>query len=250
MTALLLTATIAPPVGTPRHVQFDPQERLAQYEASLRFYLSTTGASWKILFVDNSGYPLDPLRTIASENQKPDRSVYFLSYSSEVPAAWGKGRGEIALIETALDHFRDILAPNEPVWKITGRLKVRNIGRMIATQPESFNVYADLRDAPFIGDTFGGNQWADTRLIAFTPKGYDTYIRQAWPNKHINIERQMFKTLRQHVGPGSGVVPRFRTQPRFSGVSGGTGKNYNSPLEHTKTIVRIFTRALFPRLWI
>lgn len=250
MTALLLTATIAPAADAANHSQFDPAERLAQYEDALRFYLAAEGPAWKILFVDNSGHPLDTLRAVAAERTDPARPVRFLSYRSEVPAAWGKGRGEVGLIETALNHFRDLLDPDEPVWKITGRLKVLNISRLVTTQPAQFRVYADFRDVPLIGDALGGNRWVDTRLIAFTPEGYRDYILQKWPDARFTVEKRMFQTLRPHLGPGSGIVPRFRVQPRVSGTSGGSGRNYNGTISRAKTALRSSMRLIAPGLWI
>ena len=250
MTTLLLTATIAPAADAPLHAQFDAGARLAQYAEALAHCLETPGPGWTILFVDNSGHPLDALKSVAARHARPDRPVHFLGYRSEVPAAWGKSRGEMALIETALAHFSAILPPDAPVWKITGRLKVENLGRMVETQPAGFRVYADFRSVPFVGSRFFGNHWTDTKLIAFTPEGYDALIRQDWPDHVFNVEQLLFDTLRPRLGPGSGIVPRFCTQPVFAGTSGATGRDYAAPRERLKTALRRAGRAAAPWLWI
>lgn len=247
---LLLTATIAPSVDAAKHTQFDPIERLTQYRDALIHYLKAPGPAWRILFVDNSGHPLDALLDAASAHARPDRPVDFHSYISEVPAAWGKGRGEMTLIEQALAHFADLLAYDRPVWKITGRLKVRNIGRMIETQPSRFKVYADFRSVPLVGNRFFGNHCTDTKLIAFTPEGYDAYIRQAWPDHMFVVEQRLFETLQPYLAQTSDIVPRFLTQPHFEGTSGGSGKNYMAPPERLKTGVRMLGRKAAPWLWI
>jgi hypothetical protein len=250
MTALLLTATVAPGADTPKHTQFDPAERLRQYQEALRFYLTAEGPAWTILFAENSGYPLDTLEAIAAAHARPDRPVHFLGYRSEIPSAWGKGRGEVDLIEKALAHFGDILGDHDPVWKITGRLRVGNIGRMVATQPRDFLVYADFRDVPLVGEMLGGNRWTDTRLIAFTPEGYRTYIARDWPSRSFCVEKKLFRALRPHLDRDPRIVPRFRIQPHFIGASGGSGRSYGSALGRAKTGMRAAMRALAPGLWL
>lgn len=250
MTTILLTATIAPSPDAALHVQFNPEERLSQYREALVHVLCQPGPGWQVLFVDNSGYPLDTLRRVAEAHARHDRPVRFLSYRSEIPPAWGKGRGEVALIETALLHFANILPEDAPIWKLTGRLKVRNLGEMVATQPEDYIVYADFRQVPLIGESLGGNNCTDTKLIAFTPLGWRECLKQDWPNRRFTVEKLLFKALAPQLGPGSAIVPRFRVQPRFEGVSGGSGKSYTSGMDRAKTELRALMRRVAPWLWL
>lgn len=244
MTALLMTATIAPDAQAAAHTQFDPAQRLAEYLAALTHYLRLPDV--KILFVDNSAYPLDALKAVAD---KSGREVLFHSYKSPIPPAYGKGRGEMELIATALDHFRPQLGEDEPVWKVTGRLIVENLAALIATQPQGLSIYADCRDVPLIGEALGGNQWIDTKLIAFTPKGFRTLIHHDWPDENFTVE----KLLYQHLKPvlrRKDITPRFRVQPEFIGTSGGSGKNYRSFGNRTKSTVRRAARTFAPWLWL
>ncbi len=250
MTTLLMTATIAPDAGAALHQQFDPSERLKQYQEALAFYLRAAGQPWKILFVDNSGHSLQALEEVGLKHACADRPLRFLSYKSPIPAAWGKGRGEVELIETALDHFRDDLADDEPVWKVTGRLIVNNFATMVSTQPSGFSLYADCRDVPLIGERLGGNRWMDTKLIAFTPKGYRTLIKQDWPNGLFTLEKLLYERLNPVLRGRSDVFPRFRVQPDFVGTGGGSGKNYRSPGNRTKTALRKAARKIAPWLWL
>ncbi|WP_333816697.1 hypothetical protein [Tabrizicola sp.] len=245
MTALLMTATIAPDAQAAAHSQFDPAERLAQYQAALAHYLRIPAL--KILFVDNSAHPLDALAATAREAGRP---VHFHSYKSPVPPALGKGRGEMELIATALDHFKAEIGEDEPVWKVTGRLIVDNLDALIATQPQGFALYADCRDVPLIGEALGGNQWMDTKLIAFTPKGFRTLIQQDWPDENFTIEKLLYQHLKPVLRDRKDIVPRFRLQPDFIGTSGGSGKNYRSFGNRTKSTVRRAARSVAPWLWL
>lgn len=85
MTALLMTATIAPDAQAAAHSQFDPAQRLAEYQAALTHYLRLPDV--KILFVDNSAYPLDALKAVADES---GREVLFHSYKSPIPPPTAK----------------------------------------------------------------------------------------------------------------------------------------------------------------
>lgn len=250
MTTLLLTATIAPSHDAPQLSLSDPAERLSQYRDALVYYLTTPGPGWTILFVDNSSYPLDTLRSAAKNNGREDRPVHFLSYASEVPAAWGKGRGEVALIEKALDHFADLLPRDEPVWKITGRHKVRNIGRLVDTQPPDVKVYADFRSVPLVGNRFFGNHWTDTQVIAFTPDGYDAYIRQTWPESSFVLEQRIFQTLQPHLHERREIVPRLRLSPIIEGTNAASGKIYGAGKDRVLTMLRSVSRTVAPWLWI
>ncbi|RYI18371.1 MAG: hypothetical protein EON48_09755, partial [Acetobacteraceae bacterium] len=191
MTALLMTATIAPDAQAALHTQFDPAQRLAEYQAALSHYLRL--AEVKILFVDNSAYPLDALQAVAAQ---AGREVHFHSYKSPVPPAYGKGRGEMELIATALDHFQDVVGEDEPVWKVTGRLIVENLADLIASQPQGLSIYADCRDVPLIGEALGGNQWIDTKLIAFTPKAFRSLIHHDWPDENFTVEKLLYQRLK------------------------------------------------------
>lgn len=244
MTALLMTATIAPDERAAAHSQFDPVQRLAEYQAALTHYLSLP--ELKLLFVDNSAHPLDTLEVVA---RKAGRAVHFHSYKSAIPPAYGKGRGEMELIATALDHFRDVVGEDEPVWKVTGRLIVDNLAAMIATQPQGFSLYADCRDVPLIGEALGGNQWIDTKLIAFTPKGFRSLIGQDWPDENFTVEKLLYQRLKP-VLRRKDIVPRFRLQPEFTGTSGGSGKNYRSFGNRSKTAIRRAARSVAPWLWL
>ena len=61
---LLITSTIAPPAQSFLLAVTDAETRLSQYRAALAFYLEQLAAGTfdRIVYMDNSGHPLDALR--------------------------------------------------------------------------------------------------------------------------------------------------------------------------------------------
>jgi hypothetical protein len=74
---LLLTATIDIK-GMPKAYPTVPEQRQRDYGNSLRYYLDNHPRVQKILFVENSGWPLDRLREVAGENPL-GKQVEFIS---------------------------------------------------------------------------------------------------------------------------------------------------------------------------
>jgi hypothetical protein len=54
------------------------------------------------------------------------------------------------------------------LWKVTGRLRVLNLEKLIATAPERYDFYCDLRSVPLIGERLGGNHWMELRTFSCT----------------------------------------------------------------------------------
>jgi hypothetical protein len=248
--ALLLTATIAPSRDIPGHTHFDPAARLREYEAGVVHYLTAPGPDWTILFCDNSGHPLDSLRALAARHARPGRAIHFHGYRGEVPPERRKGIAEFELIDTAMRAFAGHVGPTTEIWKVTGRLQVDNMGEMVASAGTPFDVYADVRDVPLIGDRLGGNQWVDTRLFGFSPEGHRRFIRDRWKGDWMNVEKHLYRVLMPELGSDARIIPRFRVQPDIRGVCGGSGSDYDSASYRAKFALRRAARRIAPGLWL
>ena len=249
MTALLMTATVAPAAAMPEKALRDPDLRVRHYAEALGYYLSVPGPAFRILLAENSGARLDALEAVAAA-APPGRPVHIHSYRSEVPPEQGKGRAELELIDRAMDAFAPLLGAGEPVWKVTGRLRVRNLAEMLRTAPARFSVYADLRRVPLIGDALGGNRWMDCRLFAFTPQGHAAHLAGTWRESWISVEKYLYARLVARMADDPLIVPRLRRQPRLSGVSARGTANYDSLAYAAKDALRATTRRLALALWI
>jgi hypothetical protein len=247
-----MTATITPPAGVPALERTDPAERLADYERALSFYLSLpTSVVDRVVFAENSDSDLGSLRRIA-QAEGGGKEVELLTFDGlDYPVEYGRSVGETRLIGTALRRSRLLgaLAPGEPFWKVTGRLRFTNLDSLIATAPGGCELYVDFRRFP--------RRWVDTRLFACTPRAFselfasrEELIRQDLLDRsHYSApEERLFEELMPFRGQAR-IAPRLRREPRIQGYS-GHGRDYARPTRRLWTAARATIRRICPPLWI
>jgi hypothetical protein len=210
---LLLTATIDPGV-TPMVVRHDPALRLQDYLSALGNWLAS-GTAPRVVFCENSGYDLAPLKRAA---QGHGCEIEFISFfGNQDGATKGKGYAELKIIEHALQESA-LLARSEVIVKCTGRLTVRNsmrVMRSIATS--KFDVMCSLKQYL---------SFADSRLFAATP----SFVRHhLLPQTHIIDDHAgVYFEHALACATASAVAEReqwrpFPTLPRIEGFSGTHG---------------------------
>lgn len=166
---LLLTSTIQPKPDQPHLKLADPAERLRDYLAALEFqnHLLQRGVVDRIVYVDNSGYDLTPLRT-----RFPSPNIEWISfYGLDYDASYHRGYGEFSLIDHGFAHaatLRD-MENSDRVWKLTGRYVVKNLARVIALTPRRFDLYCNV-----------DRGWAEMGFMAWSRRGYETHIQNLW----------------------------------------------------------------------
>jgi hypothetical protein len=244
-----MTATIAPADGMTQLVRSDPELRLADYCEALRWNLSLPDEVVdRVILLENSGSDLRPFAELARAEGTRKR-IEFLSTDTGANPACGKGYAESLMIEEGLAKSQ-LLKPDSPFWKVTGRLRVLNFAAMIRGAPDAFDLYCDLRDVPLIGDALGGNQWMETRLFATTPAAY-MRLFGGKARCYDTIEKKFYPLVRAAMAAGQNIIhPRFRRQPILDGVCGGSGAEYRSPSYRTKEMIRAAGRLVAPRLWL
>jgi hypothetical protein len=98
---LLLTATINIK-GMPKAYPTVPEQRQEDYYNSLKYYINFHPRIKKILFVENSGWPLERLQETTQENPH-NKQIEFISLdANDFPRNFGKGYGETLLIEQGI----------------------------------------------------------------------------------------------------------------------------------------------------
>jgi hypothetical protein len=126
---LLLSATIYPR-STIFVQRSDPITRLTDYQIALRHWLAEPSID-RIIFCENSGADLDPLRLIASGQNAQGKAVEFISYTApEAEGARGKGYGELGILSHVLSHRA--LSGAEHILKVTGRYTIDNFNSVVA----------------------------------------------------------------------------------------------------------------------
>lgn len=241
---VLMTATVTPPHGATLLRHADPKIRLAEYTAALNFYANAVGERGHVVLVENSGCPMDDLVREIPEALK-DRVECVLFNGNDYPPKYGKGYGEFKILDRAMSRSPILqqLGDAEMIWKVTGRLIVRNIQRYLR------------HDYPFelACDVYKRHSWLDLRIYGFTRIGYHHYL--------TNVAEEIRKSpspqspehiLFQRLSPefGKNVCPRLHAQPEFVGVSGKTGKRYDRGTERVKYQVRRAVRTVAPGWWI
>jgi hypothetical protein len=160
-TLIVMTATITPAQGIGNSVRVDPALRLSEYLEAFRHYASLPDELVQgILFLENSGHDLTPFREL-QRTLGTRKQIEFLSTSTDYPAEKGKGYGEFLMLDQGMSHLRAQGWPGDTqVWKVTGRLIVKNMARMVRQAPPAFALYADFRHVPVLGSRLGGtNGW-------------------------------------------------------------------------------------------
>lgn len=247
---LLLTATIAPPPGVPFLTRSDPRVRLDDYLRALHGYILLPDTVVdRIVFADNSGSDLAQLEELVSAASSP-KDVELLSFHGrDYPVEQGRSVGETYLIDDALGRSRILssLRDDELFWKVTGRLHIRNMARLVESTPRC-DLYIDFRRYR--------RAWVDTRVFAATPAGFrgaflpriDVLRQDLLPPSFVAPEQRLFGELlpeRERLR----IVPRLRVEPSIAGRS-GFGEDYRRPRRRIESCVRATSRRVLPALWI
>jgi hypothetical protein len=227
---LLLTSTIRPKPGQPQLLLSDPKERLRDYANALSFQVSLLERNtidW-IVFADNSGYDLSPLRS-----RYPSSRIEWISFHDlDYDASYHRGYGESRLIDHAFAASATLssLAPVDRVWKVTGRYIVRNLRTIIAFTPRSFDIYCDLRGS-----------WAEMSLMAWSPLGYELHVSGLWRHFATDKVPELILAERLETADRSRcrIVTSMYWPPRVEGRRGTDG----TPFQGRFTPVRLLLAA-------
>lgn len=250
---VLLTATVdikgMPAVSAP-----DPRQREADYAACLRYNLTAHPRFRRLVFAENSGWPLDRLREEAQSVARGQRIEFLSLPGNDFPRHLGKSYGEMLLIERAMKASA-LVRRARYVAKLTGRNFCLNLTRVLESMPRPVDFYCDLRDHNFYG--WMGSQscghHAESRVYLFTP----AFFRECLDGKSALLDDSkgyMIENLLYDVAKdprnARRVIRRFLIEPEFRGTAGHRNKDYGSPREVLKRRVRGMTRRLAPWLHI
>lgn len=243
---LLITSTIQPAAETFLLRVVDAETRLSQYSAALDVYLDmqARGVFDHIVYMDNSGYPLDALRDQVAARGS-DARVEFLTYTQALPTKNSRYYLEMDLIDHAMQMSQVIQThPKAVVWKVTGRYIVSNADKIVATWPSEADLYINLRNRPY--------KTLDFYFFGFRCTTYAD---------HIGRDRADFEGTRtgedilrekidNHTFGQTRIVKRMRQTPRLLGVRGFDGARYGGWKDRAKYEIRRLCNRLLPKLWI
>ncbi|HWD18434.1 MAG TPA: hypothetical protein VHB20_04080 [Verrucomicrobiae bacterium] len=200
---IVMTATVIPQDKGPS--AFTPEERLAEYEAALTFYLKFA----PVFFLENSGYPLEQ-HSAFRETSRLQVRRFRRSASPEK----GKGHQEFEMLDTWLAAEKN----PPPRWlKITGRYQFLNLESILeeCRSPRCPSLLMDRLPRRQIARTYSfcvASQYYRDKLQGLYQQCDDR--TGAW------VERVLFQRLR---GQPTSEVQLFKTQARIQAASGVTG---------------------------
>lgn len=209
---ILLTACVNPD-GMPFTVLNDASERLRQYRKALEFYL--TESSYPIVFCENTLCDFsDDYKNYINKGR-----LEFITFDgNKFDKTKGKGYGEAIIMEEAFRRSK-LIAENNFIVKITGRLLVRNISQLIKDNTQM--------PTPTIQTFSPNNNMIDSRLIV-CPKSF--YINDFLSQKELindtkgkYFEHILYDTL---LSRSSFIYIPFLHVPLIEGISGSSGKEY------------------------
>ncbi|MCK9156260.1 MAG: hypothetical protein M0P12_09120 [Paludibacteraceae bacterium] len=212
---LLLTACISPK-GMSYTVLQDPVQRKNQYESMIDYYLETT--SYKIVFCNNSG---DDINEWGKKNPKRLEVLSFAG--NEYDKSLGKGYGELNIIRYAFEHS-DFIKKCVFVIKITGRLKVQNLQKLIGLT--DFVLFYPYWKVYVLN--YNAEHYSDSRCFVANKSFFYSFIQKNLINDSVGyyFECQLFDEI---ISKQDQYFISEFCYPLYwliSGMSGSTGTNY------------------------
>lgn len=247
MNIALITSTIEPDPNVHLLARTNVAERLEDYKTAFSFYCDqlSAGVFSRLVYVDNSGFDLSEIKSIAREKNIFDQ-VEFLGYKSNVAPNNNRFFLEINLIDHFIENSSIFLNnPNATVWKITGRYLIKNVGSIvrncIATHAD---MYINMRDHPY--------KIVDFYFVGFTLAAYEELFSNKLHLYEGLLDGEL--TLRRYLD--SNALPSLRIQkrlpvtPRLIGVRGFDSGRYGGWKDTVKFYIRSVFNKIFPFFWI
>ncbi len=256
--ALLLTSSVDPN-GMPGITQSGPLEREATYADCLRFYLQNDPGVRRIIFAENSGWPLDRFHEEVAVNNPHAKEVELLSFNcNDYPRERGKSYGELLLMKNAIASSR-LATSSKYVGKMTGRNLLLNLTELLERVPREFELLCDIRDHNFyqllrMPDC---GHHCDSRFFVFTRGFFERHFLPIYTSESFAsgypIESILFDLVKS-LEKTEPIIKRFQVEPEYGGAAGhfikNKAKDYSSTSEAVKRRIRSYSRRVTPWLHI
>jgi hypothetical protein len=247
---LVLTACIDPSSGTARLKLADPEIRLEQYRKALEHWLLATDPRLaKILFLENSGYPLDKLRELVDKGNPLRKQVEFIQVSNNnYPAHLDYGYPELGMLDEATNTSK-LMAESKYFIKATGRLIFPKLSRLLNRLPADYLFAVDCHLPVYLISWSPG---VNSNLMIFSVEFYKTQLLDV-KSKMNDVFRNMetllyYKLMDYYKTPGA--ILRWPISVDPVGYDAQWGKSYNTPRRRVISAARSVGRAFLPGIWI
>lgn len=254
--ALLLTACINPKpnaAGKDMVKRRDPLVRLADYKASIKFWLNYNDPRIRgIVFVENSGYDLSSLQAFANSNNQYKRNVEFLQFpASAIPDGLHYGYSELEMIDYAFTNSQ-LIQSSDSFIKTTGRLYFPKLSKLLDKISLHCDFASDARDYSYKKIS---KHYVITTLFVVQKEFYKKVLHNT-RLKMLSIGESHIETLYYYIlkpmytKSSQKVILRFPFNVDPVGVGAHWNTSYNSFRKKSESFVRSIFRIVAPSLWI
>ena len=198
----------------------DTLTRLNDYKTMLKFWLTKQKSISRIVFTDNSSYPLDELKEIVRRNNPYKKEVEFLSFTAVGREAQTKGYGELGIDRYVLDNSRIVKGATYFVH-CGGRVFIENIDAIIAGLPDEFHMISTWQNnlANSQTDIFiTGKDFFNNHMYGYLEAAIDDVNKMYY-------ERAFTRALHLALSKDYHWFP-FAVEPIVCGVSGAKNQRF------------------------
>ena len=247
---VVMTACIDPSGGAVQVGRKDPLLRLEDYKHAVRFWLKLPDRRLnQIVFIENSGYPLDVIQDLANNENPLGKEFETISLNcNDYPAHLDYGYAELNMLDQGLAISR--LARHAKHYiKATGRLTFPGISKLLDRLPEEYRFAVDCRTAlPLRGQK---ELWMHTRLMIVSAGFYEKHLRDVKQRlvQRECVELMLYRFFAEFEGQ-PGAIRRFPVHVPNRGISGWSGESYDAPKRRALDLLRSWSRVVAPMWWI
>ena len=219
---VIMTGTIRPKKNIVKLAETDADTRRNQYIEAVLSVLKTPGVD-KLVFCDNSGEILrDDRLTRAAEEYETQLEILEYEADADKVSSCGKGYGEGDAMKYVLEHS-ELVKDEQSFMKLTGRLKVRNLERVLKKLRPGENYFQGMY-------LHNPEHLADTRCYVVNTQVYRqelmTVHEQVRDREHYYLEHAFSDAIRTKKIP----YRNMPVYPEICGISGSSGKTYRLPI--------------------
>jgi len=233
-------------------VLLDPEERARQYMDALSWYIRETTIK-KIIVCDNTGYSYpSTLQQLAAAH---DKKLELLSFSGNSAAVekYGKGYGEGEIMEYTMAHSV-LLREAEGFIKVTGRLKVVNINKIVQCidAAENYFMPISLLRPRFLVPR-AARPCVEVRVYYVTKPFFNEVLLTAYQTVRDDETFFLEHAYHQAIARSPGFIKKvkcFPVAPEITGMSGSNGWIFKERSWPKKMLIKLVSHLGYVRpIW-
>lgn len=250
---LVMTACIDPSAGHYPLQRNQPSVRLEDYKSALRYWLKHPDQRLqKILFIENSNYPLNELEQIARDENPLKKDVEFISLDCNwYPPGGHYGYAELRMLDLGLTQSR-LRDQTTHMIKISGRFTFPALKKLLDRLPDDFDAAADTRAWRSLTKRHTHPN-VTTQIILFKHDFYRTYLQESYKDLETGSETHMegiyYKKL-DALKQSHRILFRFPLNVDPVGHPAHRAKGYQHPSQIIKSGIRAVARRVLPGWWL